>query len=268
MLQEIDLFGLPIKTFGLFFALNFAAWGLLAAKWLRELGKPVDLAFELVIVALLGGLVGARAYWLVQQGEAPGLGDVFGGSGLTWYGGLFGGTLAVLVWARRRGILGLDLLDFAGPGLALGYAVGRIGCQISGDGDYGRPWDGPWAMGYSDGVVPTEPGVTVHPAPIYESLVLASLALLLWSLRDRVRPGVLMAGYLVGAGAERLLVEFVRRNDALALGLTAAQWESLVLLLAGAIWLAVIRRRSGSWALPAADRDAALEARARNLAAA
>ena len=126
MLQEIDLFGLPVKTFGLFFALNFAAWGLLAARRLRELGKPVDLAFELVIVALLGGLVGARAYWLVQQGEAPGLGDIFGGSGLTWYGGLIGGTLAVLVWARRRDFRGLELLDFAGPGLALGYAIGRM----------------------------------------------------------------------------------------------------------------------------------------------
>jgi phosphatidylglycerol:prolipoprotein diacylglycerol transferase len=268
VLQEIDLFGLPVKTFGLFFALNFAAWGLLAARRFRELGKPVDWAFELVIVALIGGLVGARAYWLLQQGEAPDLGDIFGGSGLTWYGGLLGGTAAVLVWAWRRDFFGLQLLDFAGPGLALGYAVGRIGCQVSGDGDYGKEWDGPWAMGYADGVVPTAPGVTVHPSPIYESLVMASLAVVLWSLRDRVRPGLLMAGYLVGAGLERFLVEFVRRNEEIAAGLTAAQWESLVLLFAGLVWFAVVRQRHGSWSLPGDERDAALEARARNLQAA
>jgi phosphatidylglycerol:prolipoprotein diacylglycerol transferase len=223
VLEEINLFGLPIKTFGLFFALNFAAWGFLAARRLRELGKPVDWAFELVIVALLGGLVGARAYWLVQQGSAPSVGDIFGGAGLTWYGGLVGGAIAVIVWARRRDFLNLALLDFCGAGLALGYAIGRIGCQVSGDGDYGKPWDGPWAMSYENGVVPTDPGVTVHPTPIYETLAMLSLALLLWSLRDRVRGGVIFAIYLVGAGVERFLVEFLRRNSEVALGLTAAQ---------------------------------------------
>jgi len=264
---EIDLFGLPIKTFGLFFALNFAAWGLLAARRLKELGKPVDWAFEMVIAALVGGLIGARAYWLVQQGTAPSVGDIFGGAGLTWYGGLIGGAIAVALWARRRDFLNLALLDFCGAGLALGYAIGRIGCQVSGDGDYGKPWDGPWAMGYPDGVVPTDPGVTVHPTPIYETLAMASLAVVLWSLRDRVRPGVIAALYLFGAGLERFLVEFLRRNSEVVLSLTAAQIESVVLFVAGAIWLAVIRSRHGSLRLPDDERDAALAARARNLAA-
>ena len=82
--------------------------------------------------------------------------------------------------------------------LALGYGIGRIGCQLSGDGDYGKAWDGPWAMAYPKGTVPTTP--TVHPTPIYETLVMGLLALGLWHLRDRVRPGVLFALYLVGAG--------------------------------------------------------------------
>jgi phosphatidylglycerol:prolipoprotein diacylglycerol transferase len=244
---DINILGLSIKTFGLFFALNFAAWGLLAARRLRELGRPVDWAYEMVTVALLGGLVGARAYWLAQQGAGSiSVGDIFGGAGLTWYGGLAGGVIAVLLWAWRRDFLTLDLFDLAGPCLALGYAVGRIGCQISGDGDYGKPWDGPWAMGYPHGTVPTDPGVTVHPTPIYETLAMGLLAYALWTLRDRVRPGVLFAFYLVGAGIERFLVEFLRRNSEAALGLTAAQLESLVLIAAGLVWVAVVHHRHGS----------------------
>jgi phosphatidylglycerol:prolipoprotein diacylglycerol transferase len=244
---EIHVLGLSIKTFGLFFALNFAGWGLVCARRLRELGKPVDWAYEMVTVALVGGLVGARAYWLAQNHESLSLGDIFGGAGLIWYGGLFGGVIAIVVWARRRGFLSLALLDIGGPCLALGYAIGRIGCQVSGDGDYGKAWDGPWAMGYPHGTVPTAPGVTVHPTPIYETLAMGLLALLLWNLRDRVRPGILFALYLVGSGLERFLVEFLRRNSDVALGLTAAQLESGALFLAGVLWLVVARRRHGGW---------------------
>ena len=251
---EIHVLGLSIKTFGLFFALNFAAWGLLAARRLRELGRPADWAYEIVTVALVGGLVGARAYYLLQNHDSVGLGDIFGGSGLIWYGGLLGGVFSVLYWAHRRGFLTLDLVDIAGPCLALGYAVGRIGCQVSGDGDYGKAWNGPWAMGYPHGTVPTAPGVTVHPTPIYETVTMGLLAFALWRLRDHVRPGILFALYLVGAGTERFLVEFLRRNEHVALGLTAAQFESLTLLVVGLAWIAVVLRRHGSLTLPVAER--------------
>jgi phosphatidylglycerol:prolipoprotein diacylglycerol transferase len=217
-------------------------------------GRTVDWAYELVTVALVGGLVGARAYYLVQNPDNLGVSDIFGGSGLIWYGGLAGGTLAVVYWAHRRGFLSLDLLDIAGPGLALGYAIGRIGCQISGDGDYGKAWDGPWAMGYPNGTVPTAPGETVHPTPIYETLTMGLLAFALWQLRDKVRPGILFALYLVGAGSERFLVEFLRRNSDVAIGLTAAQFESLGLFVIGAIWIMVVLRRHGSLLLPEAER--------------
>jgi phosphatidylglycerol:prolipoprotein diacylglycerol transferase len=251
---EIHVLGLSIKTFGLFFALNFAAWGLLAARRLKEIGRPADWAYEIVTFALIGGLVGARGYYLLQNHDSLGLGDIFGGSGLIWYGGLAGGTIAVLLWAYRKDFLSLDLVDLAGPGLALGYAIGRIGCQISGDGDYGKDWDGPWAMGYPEGTVPTKPGETVHPTPIYETLVMGLLAFALWQLRDKVRPGILFALYLVGAGLERFLVEFLRRNEDVALGLTAAQLESLGLFIAGVIWIAVVMRRHGSIRLPEGQR--------------
>jgi phosphatidylglycerol:prolipoprotein diacylglycerol transferase len=261
MQPEIDVLGLSIKTFGVFFALNFVAWGALVNRRLREIGRPPDWAYEMVAAALIGGLVGARGYWLVQNHESLSLGNVLGGSGLIWYGGLAGGLVVVLLWAWRRDFLSLALVDMAGPGLALGYAIGRIGCQVSGDGDYGKAWNGPWAMGYPHGTVPTAPGETVHPTPIYETLTMGLVAYFLWRLRDRVRPGVLFALYLVIAGAERFLIEFIRRNDQVALGLTAAQLWSVGQFVVGAVWLAVAQRRGGLLReRPATSQSAALPA--------
>ena len=244
MLPEIDLFGLELKTFGIFFALNFVAWGLMAARRFRELGRSEDLAYEMVFAALGGGIVGAKLYWAVDNGELSASG-LFSGSGLTWYGGLLGGAVTVIAWAKWRGVFTLRLLDIAGIGLPLGYAVGRIGCQISGDGDYGEPSDLPWAMGYPDGVVPTDPGVEVHPTPLYEAISMGVLAWALWRLRDVVRPGGIFALYLVFGGLERFLVEFVRRNETLAAGLTTAQFISLAMTLGGVVWLAALQRGGG-----------------------
>ncbi len=246
MQPEIDLFGLPVKTFGLLFALAFVASGALIARRLRELGKPVDWAYEVVFAALVGGLVGSRLYYVAQNYDKVKddlIGGLFGGSGLVWYGGAIGGAIAVVLWAWRRGMLNRALLDICAAPLALGYAVGRIGCQISGDGDYGKPWDGPWAMAYPDGVVPTDD--KVHPTPIYETLAMGFLAFALWQLRDRVRTGALFALYLVGAGVERFLVEFLRRNTETALGLTTAQLESVAMVAIGAVWLALMARGGG-----------------------
>jgi phosphatidylglycerol:prolipoprotein diacylglycerol transferase len=159
---------------------------------------------------------------------------------------VIGGAIAVTLWARWRGMLSLRLLDVAAVPLAVGYAVGRIGCQLSGDGDYGEPWDGPWAMGYPDGTEPTPPGVEVHPTPIYEALAMGGIAYLLWRWRDRFRPGVLFALYLTLAGLERFLVEFVRRNDAVVAGLTFPQLLSLAMIAAGVAWMAIVRNRAGS----------------------
>ncbi|MBS1871336.1 MAG: prolipoprotein diacylglyceryl transferase [Actinobacteria bacterium] len=249
MLKQIDLLGVHLQTFGIFFALNFLCWAAVVAKRLRELGKPVDWAYEILFAALIGGLVGARAYYIVQnydQVKGDLVGNVFSGAGLIWYGGLLGGVVAVLAWARWRGFLRLALLDMAAPGLALGYAIGRIGCQVSGDGDYGKASHLPWAMGYPHGAVPTAPGVTVQPTPIYETLSMGLFALVLWRLRDAFRPGALFGIYLVGAGVERFLVEFARRNEHVLGILTAAQIESITLIVAGAVWLLVLLRRHGT----------------------
>ncbi|MEX2253305.1 MAG: prolipoprotein diacylglyceryl transferase [Thermoleophilaceae bacterium] len=238
MLPEIDLGGFELKTFGLFFALNFLAWGLVAHRRLRELDRPPDWAYEMVFVALAGGLVGSRLDYILQNYDSVKddlFGAVFSGGGLVWFGGVIGGTVSILLWAWWRGFLGLALLDFCAVGLSLGYAIGRIGCQTSGDGDYGTASDLPWAMPYPDG---TEPIATdVHPTPIYETLAMGLSALVLWNLRDRVRPGVLFALYLVIAGTERLLVELIRRNDSVVAGLTVAQLISIGMIVAGVGWL-------------------------------
>jgi len=250
---EIILGPLTLQTFGLMFALAFLAAGALIAKRLGEIGKPVDWAYELCFAGLAGGIVGSRVYFLVQNYDSVKddlLGKLFSGAGLVWYGGLIGGALAVLLWAHYRRFLGLALLDLCAPALALGYAIGRVGCQLSGDGDYGKAWDGPWAMSYPDGTVPTDEAV--HPTPIYETLAMGLGAWVLWQLRDRFRVGVLFAIYLVYAGAERFLVEFLRRNDTSALGLTAAQLESLGVVAAGLVWIYVVKRRHGNLGRPGA----------------
>jgi phosphatidylglycerol---prolipoprotein diacylglyceryl transferase len=248
MKPEIEIVGITIKTFGVAFALGFISCGAVLARRLRELGKPADWAYEVTFAALVGGLVGARGYYLIQNYSKVKhdlIGNAFSGSGLVWYGGAIGGAIAVLAWMRWRRALSLWMLDATALALALGYAIGRIGCQVSGDGDYGIRSSLPWAMGYPHGTVPTAPGVKVQPTPIYETVAMALLAYALWRLRDRVRPGVVFALYLVGSGLERFLVEFIRRNHEVLGGLTAPQLESVALCVLGLAWLAMLLRRGG-----------------------
>jgi phosphatidylglycerol:prolipoprotein diacylglycerol transferase len=253
MQPEIQLGPVTLQTFGIMFALGFIGAGLLVARRLKELGKPPDWAYELIFAALIGGIVGSRLNFLLENWDEVSddlLGNLFSGSGLVWYGGAIGGAIAVVAWAWWRKMLNLTLLDICAPGLAIGYAIGRIGCQLSGDGDYGIPWDGPWAMAYPDGTVATD--VPVHPTPIYETLAMGLVTYVLWRLRTTFRPGLLFALYLVLAGAERFLVEFVRRNDDVALELTQAQLLSVAMMIAGGVWLAVKSRRGELRAPPAA----------------
>ncbi|MGH2832573.1 MAG: prolipoprotein diacylglyceryl transferase [Solirubrobacteraceae bacterium] len=248
MKPEFELLGISIKTFGVTFALGFLACGLVLARRLRELEKPVDWAYELVFVALVGGLVGARGYFVIQNyGEVKHdlLGHIFSGSGLVWYGGAIGGAIGVIAWMHRRKMFNLQTFDMCATALALGYGIGRIGCQVSGDGDYGIRSKLPWAMGYPHGTTPTPPGVTVQPTPIYETVAMCLVAYLLWRLRDRVRPGVIFALYCLLSGTERLLVEFIRRNKEVWLGLTSPQLESIVLMVIGAVWLTWMMRNKG-----------------------
>jgi phosphatidylglycerol:prolipoprotein diacylglycerol transferase len=186
--------------------------------------------------------VGSRLDYVIQNWDKvsdDALGNIVSGSGLVWFGGLVGGAIGVILWARWRGFLGWQLVDTAAVPLAVGYAIGRIGCQLSGDGDYGTSSDLPWAMSYPDGTVPTTD--EVHPTPVYETVSMGLAGVVLWRLRDRFAPGVLFGLYLMLAGIERFLVEFIRRNDELVAGLTQPQLIALVLIGLGGAIVAVRR---------------------------
>ena len=245
MLPEIEIGPLTLQTFGICFALAFIGAGAVVWRRLEELGKPPDWAYEMGFAALIGGLVGSRLDFVIQNYDDVKddlFGNIFSGAGLVWFGGLIGGAIGVFLWAWYRGFLTTALLDLASPALALGYAIGRIGCQLSGDGDYGENWDGPWAMAYADGTEPIDE--TVHPTPVYETLAMGLVAMVLWRLRFTLTNGLLFALYLVLAGGERLLVEFIRRNEDAAIGLTTAQLFSVAMIVAGGLWLLLAARRT------------------------
>jgi phosphatidylglycerol---prolipoprotein diacylglyceryl transferase len=242
MQPEIHLGPLTIQTFGICFAVGFLVAAGVIGRRFRELGEPSDWSWELTFSVMVGGLVGSRLDYLIENWDKVHndlLGSLFSGSGLIWYGGVVGGAIGAVLWAWRRGWLGWKLADVACIPLALGYAIGRCGCQLSGDGDYGIHSNLPWAMAYPRGTVPTR--VEVHPTPVYETLAMGIVALILWNYRDRLTGGRLFALYLVLAGTERLLVEFIRRNDELALGLTLPQLISVAMIVVGGVWLVRLR---------------------------
>ena len=244
MLPELEVGPITLQTFGICFAFAFLASGALVARRLKELGKPPDWAYEIIFSAMIGGLVGSRIDYLIQNYDKVSddlLGSLFSGSGLVWFGGVVGGAVGVILWARWRGFLEARMFDTMAPGLALGYAIGRVGCQLSGDGDYGEATDLPWGMAYPEGTVETTE--EVHPTPVFETVAMGLVALVLWNLRDSVRPGVLFAIYLVLAGVERLLIELIRRNDAVFAGLTPAQLISVAMIAGGAALFMRLRGR-------------------------
>ena len=224
-----------------FWAMAFLAFFvalLVIRRDMHERGMPERQAYDMVLWAYIGGWVGARLF-VIPTGwqyfvEAP-VAFLLSGSGWVWYGGVIGGAVAVLVWARRVGIPGLVIADVAAPALAIGLAIGRLGCQLAGDGDYGVPTDLPWGMSYPDGVVPTTD--RVHPTPIYELICYVAIFVVLWRQRHRGLPnGALIAQYLIYSGITRFAVEFLRRNPDWLVGLTTAQWMSIGSVAIGA-WL-------------------------------
>lgn len=210
-------------------AAGLAAWLVVRHELQRRAGRG-ECGGALVLAAIVGGFVGARLYYAAEHLEAP-LSGLLTGAGFTWYGGVLGGAAAVIVVAHRQGLTAGALLASAALALPLAYAVGRIDCQLAGDGTYGVASDLSWAMSYPDGEVPTS--VRVHPTPVYEMLVSLLIFAGLWTLRDRLAAVRLFGLYLLLAGAERFLVEFLRRNDAVVLGLTQPQLFAAAFIVVG-----------------------------------
>jgi len=225
----------PVSSFWVMaFAGFFAAFLVVRSDLLRR-GFGVDLAYDMTLYAYIGGWVGARLFLIPTAWqfftEDP-IGFLLASSGWVWYGGLIGGLVAAWILARERKLPLLLFADVAAPALAMGLAIGRIGCQLSGDGDYGVATDLPWCMSYPDGVVPTTE--CVHPAPVYEMLACMAIFAYLWRRRLKASPtGDLFGRYLILSAAVRFLIEFVRRNPAWLVGLTTAQWFSVAAALGG-----------------------------------
>lgn len=242
-LLEIPLpfteFALPLHSFGLMMVCAFlAAWRRLQIS-LVEVGEPGALAEEMVTWAAVGGIVGARFGYIISYPQAffdAPLATLFGGAGFVFYGGFIGGAFGVWLLLRREGKDFVLFGDLAAPSLAVGYAVGRIGCQLSGDGDYGGPTQLPWGMQYVHGVIPTQPGVLHHPAPVYESLCALLIAFVLVSPKTRrFLPGAgqLFGLYLLLSSAARFLVEYIRIEPRIFGPLTQAQIVAIVISTLG-----------------------------------
>jgi phosphatidylglycerol:prolipoprotein diacylglycerol transferase len=239
---------LPIRSFGLMVALALVAGAIRLGISMARYGLEPTLAERYVMAAGISGLLGARVWFILENwGELKG--DLFGAlsssAGFTFYGGFIIATIVVYLLARRDGTDIGKLCDSLGPCLALGYAVGRLGCQLSGDGDYGVPTASWWGMSYSTGVVPTMPGQLVYPTPLFES---AASLLVLWII-TRVELSPMLAKpyqrfglYLALMSIERLCVEFLRANPVAWAGLTEAQIIAFGLIGAGLLLMTLPRR--------------------------
>ena len=231
-----------IHSYGLMLATAFITSVFVIQHELKRRGFVSDVAATIVVVAAIGGVVGAKIYAALLDGRVT-LEELFTTSGLVWYGGFIGGCLSVLIVVVRSPNPTLATSDIIGPTLLLGYGIGRIGCLLAGDGDYGPPSDLPWAMAFPNGTVPTD--VPVHPTPIYETLISFTFFGILWSQRRKLEvvPGVLFGASLILLGVERFFMEFWRITPRVLGWMTGAQLFSISAFIVGIILIFWARSR-------------------------
>ena len=240
---QVWIFGhVGIHSYGLMLATAFITSVFVIQHELKRRGFVPDVAATIVVAAAIGGIVGAKIYAALLDGRFT-LAELFSTTGLVWYGGFIGGFLSILIVIVRSPNPTLATIDIIGPTLLLGYGIGRIGCLLAGDGDYGPPSDLPWAMAFPNGTVPTDE--RVHPTPIYETLISFTFFGILWSQRRKleVNPGVLLGASLILLGVERFFVEFWRITPRVLEWMTAAQLFSIVAFIAGIIVIFWARSR-------------------------
>lgn len=251
-----------ITSFGLMMFLSFVTAAWITGKQLERYGMPKELAWDVLAWVALGGIAGAKLYYLALHMDdliADPVGQLLSRGGLVWYGGLIGGVVAYYIQIRAKKLPVATMFDATAPALAVGYAVGRLGCFLVGD-DYGRYTDGPFGVVFPGGGTPPSTAgymrsigetnipasiadstiVPVHPTQLYEIGLAMIMFAVLWRLgRERgLRAGQLFAVYLAMYGVERFLIEFVRaKSDRILLGMSTSQAASIVLLIiAAALW--------------------------------
>ncbi len=216
-----------------------SAWRLLYLR-LESAGEDPAIAEQVTFWGAFGGIIGARLFYVASYFDeflSDPLRMLFGGAGFVFYGGLICGVLSVVYLLRKKKRNVAIYADFIAPSLSLGYAIGRLGCQLSGDGDYGKESTLPWAMSYVLGVIPTEAGVRVHPTPVYETLVALGITLILVKIRNKggfLVPGSLFSLYLIFSSFSRFFIEYLRIEPIVFCGLTQAQGVSILLFIIGA----------------------------------
>ena len=250
-----------------------AAYVALAAE-IKRRKLPLD-PYTVVAYVAIAGIVGAKVWHIIDtpadrnidfisnaQGFFNTLQAVFYWfrGGFAWFGGFVAGITTLLLIARKNGINVLTMLDLSSPAAAIGYAVGRIGCLTSGDGDYGMPTHLPWGMAFPNGTEPTTgingiclrsgwpENCAVHPTPIYEFIVMMLVFWYIWrrgrrALQHPLAPGVIVGEFLILSGLERFLVEFLRINPRIIFGMSNAQFTALLSIVAGIVLLVIVRRR-------------------------
>lgn len=245
-----------------------AAYFALEAESKRRKLVKID-AYSVIAYTAIAGILGAKLWHVIDTPDdrltsqilfSPSALLAWFRGGFAWFGGFLAGIATLLLLARRYRVNWLTMLDIASPAVAIGYAVGRIGCLISGDGDYGKPTNLPWGMAFPNGLVPTtgSQGIclrsgwpencAVHPTPIYEFAVGMLIFWYLWrrgarAIRHPLAPGVITGEFLILSGLARFLVEFIRINPRVFLGMSNAQVSALLTAIAGVILLLIVRRR-------------------------
>jgi phosphatidylglycerol---prolipoprotein diacylglyceryl transferase len=232
---EVTSFGVLVGIAGL-----VGIWSY--SRELERSGLPHQ-AGNAAIAGLLGGLIGAKVLWTIEfSGRQPIAELLFSRGGLSWFGGLIGGVGTGLWLLHRYKVPLVRALAAATPALAIGPAIGRIGCFLVGD-DYGRPTDLPWGMAFPEGLPPTV--VRVHPTQLYEALFLVPIAWLLvrWR-RQGVGDAVVLGRYFLLVGATRFGIEFIRVNARVLGPFTLAQLIALSLIALGTALVLTTRDRA------------------------
>ncbi len=230
-----ELFTIPgidltISTFGLMVAIAFLIGTWITSMRMGEEGLVPD-ATTLLYYVIVGGILGSKLYFAIDvslRTGAPFTSLLMSRSGITWYGGLVGGTLGGAIGCRIHGFPVKTVADCTVIGGAVGQAIGRVGCFLVGD-DYGRVTDVPWAVSFPRGAPPTD--APVHPTQLYEIAWLLPVAWFLW--KRRRRSPFLFGEYIALNGLGRLFIENWRVNLPVALGLTEPQWIGIALIALG-----------------------------------
>lgn len=244
VLLEIGSF--KIYSYGFMLSMTFVLVAYTLNMELHRKRMNVELLGPTMMIAIVFGLFGAKLFDVFEYWDRFMKDPVkvfLKGSGLTFLGGFVVAGTALITYLLLQRVSILRFFDCCAPGTLLGYAVARLGCQLSGDGDYGIPTDLPWGMAYPNGTVPTTE--IVHPTPVYEMIYAIIFGSLLWKLRKQPRPdGWIFYLYLIFSGTERFLIEFIRINPKWLFGLSQSQIISVVLALIGVGGLIYLRDKA------------------------